>query len=174
MIQIGFRAGDGMVRLRALFVGCVLAGIANPSSAQTPAMSDSEFLVSVTDADGVAHVKPSNVVPLIPDRACYAWRLQLGQGDKLVSATEVFTLPAEPKQWGGIDGDEYSSSKISGDRKVSETTLFYKPKDGWISHGWCVADGDPTGPYSIKVLVGDRLIHEFQFRVENAPASSVP
>jgi hypothetical protein len=32
-----------------------------------------------------------------------------------------------------------------------------------------VADGDPTGPYSIKVLVGDRLIHEFEFKVVQAP-----
>ena len=159
-----------MVSLRVLFVGCALAATANPSWAQAVAATDTEFLVSVTDADGVAKIHASNVVPLIPDRACYEWRVKLGQGDKLVSVTEVFTLPAEPKQWGGIDGNEYSLSKLSGDRKVSETTMFYKPQDGWISHGWCVAEGDPTGPYSIKVLVGDRLVHEFDFTVENTPA----
>lgn len=163
-----------MVSFRALFVGCALAAVANPSSAQTSTTTDTEFLVSVTGADGVAHVEHSNVVPLIADRACYQWRIRLELGDKLVSTTEVFTLPAVPKQWGGIDGNEYSSSKISSDRKVSETTLFYKPKEGWISHGWCVAEGDPTGRYSIKVLIGDRLIHEFEFRVENVPASSTP
>lgn len=161
-----------MIGLRALLVSCAVVAMANPSLAQTSTPSDSDFLVSVTDADGVAHVEASNVVPLIPDRACYEWRVRLGQGDKLVSVTEVFTLPAEPKQWGGIDGNEYSLSKLSGDRKVSETTMFYKPLDGWISHGWCVADGDPTGPYSIKVLVEDRLIHEFEFKV--VPESSTP
>ncbi|ESW83898.1 hypothetical protein X770_25235 [Mesorhizobium sp. LSJC269B00] len=163
-----------MVRLRALFVGFVLVAMATPSSAQAPTATDSEFLVSVTEADGATHVRPSNIVPLIPDSACFEWRVRLAQGDRLVSVTEVFALPAEPRQWGGIDGNEYSLSKLSGDRRVSETTMFYKPQDGWISHGWCMAEGDPIGPYSIKVLVGDRLVHKFDFSVENAPASSKP
>jgi hypothetical protein len=157
-----------------MVVLCALQVIGSPCLAQTPIATDVEFLVSVTGADGVTHTEPSNVVPLIPDRACYEWRIRLEFGDQLITATEVFALPAMPKQWGGVDGNEYSSSKISGDRKVSETTLFYKPKDGWIAHGWCVADGDPAGQYSIKVYVGDRLIHEFEFRAENVRASPIP
>jgi len=146
-----------MISLRAFFVSCAVMAMASSSSAQTSTPGDSEFLVSVTDADGASHVVASNVVPLIPDRACYEWRVRLGQGDRLVSVTEVFSLPAEPKQWGGVDGNEYSLSKLSGDRKVSETTMFYKPLDGWISHGWCVADGDPTGEHAPFLLLKDAL-----------------
>lgn len=138
--------------------------------AQTLTPADAEFLVSITGADGVRQTVHSSVVPLLPERACYEWRIRIGSDEKLVKATEVFTLPGAPKQWGGVDENSYSASQLSGDRTVAETTLFFSPTDGWISNGWCVADGDPVGQYSIKVHVGDRMVHEFSFTVENVLA----
>ena len=140
--------------------------------AQTPpTAAEAEFLVAITDSNGGTRVARSDTVPLVPGRVCYEWRIRLDRGDRLVQVREVFELPAKPTTWGGAD-DDYSSSEISGDRKTSETSQFYKPKDGWIAHGWCVADGDPAGPYSIKVYVGEKLLHAFDFKAEIVPGST--
>ena len=160
-----------MTRLRATVLLCGLCLASSSAWAQAPGAAETEFLVAITGSNGATRVEHSNIVPLIPGRVCYEWRIRLTPGDRLVSAREVFELPATPALWGGVDGDDYSSSKLSKDRKISETTMFYRPKDGWIEHGWCVAEGDPAGPYSIKVYVGEQLLHAFNFNAETMPGS---
>jgi len=159
-----------LTRLRATVLLCGL--VTSAAWAQTPGAAETEFLVAITGSNGATRVERSNSVPLIPGRVCYEWRIRLTSGDGLVSAREVFELPAPPALWGGVDENDYSSSQLSKDRKISETTMFYRPKDGWISHGWCVAEGDPAGPYSIKVYVGETLLHAFDFNVESVPDSN--
>jgi hypothetical protein len=126
----------------------------------------SDFLVISADGAGGTNITSTTTVPLLPD-VCYAWRLRLAGIAKLLKVVEIFTLPAPPKLWGGVDGNEYSPSTLSADRRVSETTKFYTPKDGWISNGWCVAEGDPAGRYSIRVTVDGHTLHEFNFTVQS-------
>ena len=49
------------------------------------------------------------------------------------------------------------------------TALSLVPDNGWISHGWCVAEGDPEGAYRIEVSRGDTLLHAFDFQLQRAP-----
>ena len=147
---------------------CLLTLDAGTALAQAAVVQGTEFDVLMSDGQGNVQTVQSNVVPLIPGTVCYGWRIRLGGGDKLLKITEIFALPAAPKIWSG-EGDQFSPSKITKDRRTSVTTQFFPMHDGWFGHPWCVAPGDPVGAYTIEVYLGQQLLHEFDFTVEKVP-----
>jgi len=143
--------------------GAWLTGAAPALSAE---VAEVEFLVSVSDGEGNQRSIQADVVPYLPDRACFGWRLRLAGTPTLVRYREVLTLPEAPAFWTGED-DTYSPHKYSADRTTATTEEFAAPdKEGWISSHWCIAEGDPVGAHSIDVYIDDSLVRHFAFEVK--------
>lgn len=122
---------------------------------------DADFVVSSANAAGEQVVQSTRVVPNTVG-TCYAWRLRLGKTKTAVEITEVLRLPSAPETWApGSDG-----SDISGDGLNATTALSLVPQDGWITHGWCVAEGDPAGRYRIEVSTGSKSLQVFGFELK--------
>lgn len=110
-------------------------------------------------------------IPLLPGEACYYWYIQLSKAKGDIAFTEVMTLPAPPADWGDaatIEGITISEDGMSVTREGSMV-----PTEGWISNGWCIVEGDPTGPHLIEVRIGEELVGSFGFEVV-APEGDTP
>jgi len=111
-------------------------------------------------------VTESARVPLRPITACYRWRIDVSPQDRTIAVREVFRLPQAAPEWGIQQSPEREFTAVSQDR-VSAVTEFQAPlSEGSFGHGWCVAQGDPAGTHVMRIYVGDRLIHSFEFQVE--------
>ena len=146
----------------ALFLAALFAAPA--ATAAAPVVQESEFLVYLIEGNATSVVK-TDIVPLIPNQVCFGWRLRLAGTGSVVKAVEELTLPEPPASWIGIDGDEYSPTRISPDRRTATTTSFYTLQDGWIEHSWCIAEGDPAGPHTIRILAEGEVLKRFDFTV---------
>lgn len=133
--------------------------LAQPALAQT--VVDSDFVLQINQGQSGEVIESTTLIPLL-DGACYEWRLKLAKTKGAVDITEVFTLPSAPAGWGDV-GDNVT---ISDDMLVATSTMSLVPEDGWIWHGWCVAEGDPVGDYMIEIEVGDEVLATFPFTVE--------
>ncbi|NIA72440.1 hypothetical protein HBA54_28015 [Pelagibius litoralis] len=156
---------------RALTAAVLMALLAfgSPSKpawaeSQAVVVEQAEFLVSVDDGQGRERRIRADIVPFLPNRACFGWQIKLSDAPPVIRYREVLTLPSAPKFWSG-ENDEYSSHRFSADRTTATTEEFAAPKDGWLSSRWCIAEGDPTGPHSIDVYIDDRLARRFEFEV---------
>ncbi|MEO8686049.1 MAG: hypothetical protein ABI414_14565 [Devosia sp.] len=145
------------MRLRTAWAVVALATLSTAALAQE--VIDADFLVSSTNAAGEQVVQSTRVVPNT-EGACYAWRLRLGKTKTAVEVTEVLRLPSAPENWGGSDPSEISSNGLN-----ATTALSLVPEDGWITHGWCVAAGDPTGRYRIEVSSATKSLQVFGFEL---------
>jgi len=110
----------------------------------------------------------TTIVPLVPKRVCYGWRIKVPSSIKLIKFREEFTLPNEPKRWSG-ENDEFATNKIIDKRRTSVTIGFIAPDKGWVKHVWCVLKGDPEGNHSMKVYINDEFIKKFDFEVRRLP-----
>ena len=139
-----------------------LLALAQPAFAQT--VTEKDFVLTIPGANGAADVVESTtLVPMLAG-ACYNWWLKLGKTKGDVEVSEAFTLPSAPASWGTVN----DTTTISADKLTATSTMSLTPDDeGWITHGWCVAEGDPTGDHKIVVKAGDRVLGEFPFQVEN-------
>jgi hypothetical protein len=113
---------------------------------------------------GEDQFKTDGVVPLLPDNACYNWYIRLG-GDPPKAATEILTLPEALADWGDLATDPEDGIDISADGKVATRSFVPdQDADGWFTHGWCVAAGDPVGAHSIEVAVDGETIATYDFQ----------
>ena len=130
-----------------------------------PAVTDTQFLV----ADGSGPPVASTQVPYRPNTSCYWWVITVAPASRELAIREVFELPGSAPIWGGDPTtgvpDDGSVTAVNRDRSIGVTEFVDSLDDGMITHGWCVAEGDPTGPHRIRVFVGDALLHEFRFEV---------
>ena len=126
-----------------------------------------EFVVGISDGSFKPVYSPSNVVPLLPDRACFGWRIRISGDEKLVFTREILKLPDQPAYWSGED-DSYDTSRISEDRTTATTEEYRPVKNGWVENYWCVSDGDPTGDCLIEVSIGDLPAERFEFQIVSA------
>lgn len=154
--------------VRLLLSGLFLL-LAGPAPGRAASVVRAEFVVMLRDGAGNQAVVQSNIVPLLPDRACYGWRIRLAGATGVVSFKEIFSIPAEPATWSG-EKDEFSPNVIAKDRKTAVTEKFAMPLEGWISHSWCVAAGDPAGNYSMDVHIEGKFAKRFDFEVRRIPA----
>jgi hypothetical protein len=152
----------------------VLTAIAMAAAAQeggkgpVPTVTATHFLVS----DGAATPVESRRVPYRPGSSCYQWVIEVPREDRELAVREVFQLPGGARIWGGVDFDvdaaapqDDAMTVVNGDRSTGVTEFTDSLDDGVISHGWCVAPGDPTGAHRIRVFIGDRLLQEFRFEI---------
>lgn len=147
--------------MKHLLLTAGLLVLAQPTFAQT--VTETDFVLTIPGANGAKDVTESTtLIPLLPG-SCYNWWLKLGKTKGDVTVTEIFTLPSEPAGWGTVN----DTTTISEDNLTSTTTMSLTPDDqGWIGHGWCVAEGDPTGDHHITIKAGTRVLGEFPFQVE--------
>ena len=154
----------------------LLTAIAIAAAAQAggkavlPTVADAVFLVS----EGSGEPVPSNRVPYRPNSSCYTWIISVAPERRELAVREVFDLPAAARIWGSEGSstppEDGSVTLVNPDRSTAVTEFTDSLEDGVISHGWCVAAGDPTGPHRIRVFVGDELLHEFRFEVVPNPS----
>ena len=146
----------------AFLLTATTLALVHPALAQSaPTVTDKAFSVTVTDADGNSQSNFTDVVPLV-EGACFQWQLQLGKAKLPVDVTETFTLPSAPATWGTSRDD----ITISADRKTATSPLTITPVDGWIWHGWCIAEGDPAGAHRFEITANGTQIGVFDFTVE--------
>lgn len=149
----------------------LLAAGQAPARSQAVRTESAEFVVFLTDGRGGLQVLGSKIVPLVPNLACYGWRIRVLDIQGTVKMREVFTLPKEPDYWGG-ETDEFGTNRIVGDRRTSITERFEVLRDGWVANSWCVAEGDPEGRYTMEVFINDVFIERFDFLVREPDESS--
>jgi hypothetical protein len=138
-----------------------ILALATPAWAQT--VTETDFTISVPNGSGDPVVESTTLVPLLAE-TCYNWHLRLAKVKGEVEITEIYTLPSAPQTWGLSEG---SNIVVSDDQKSAISTLSLTPEDGWISSGWCVSKGDPEGDYSFEIKAGDKLLHRFEFELQN-------
>jgi hypothetical protein len=150
----------------ALSLGAAALWLFVPLAGQAFTLAASEFLVSVSDGESTLRSIESDVVPYLPDRACFGWRLRFAEPPALARYREVLQLPAAPAFWSGED-DPYSPHRYSADRTTATTEEYAAPDvEGWIASTWCIAEGDPVGPHSVDVYIDGRHVEHFDFEVK--------
>jgi len=152
-----------------LALGCVLAALTGAApaarAAETYSVEVAEFVVSLGDAAGNERTIAADVVPYLPNQACFGWRIRLAVHPTVLKVREVLHLPVAPATWSGED-DEYSPHTFSADRRTATTEEFKVPRDGWLDSHWCIVEGDPVGPHWLEVYIDDDLIKHFDFEVK--------
>ena len=133
--------------------------------AQDIEVLDRYFYGEVATSESENVRKKTNRIPNIPDKVCFGWVIAVKPADRLVKITEIFTLPAAPDNWGGVDDNPYSQTTTSSDRRIATTNRFMALKTGQLENSWCLAEGDSSGDHHIIVLNGDQVLAEFQFEV---------
>jgi hypothetical protein len=110
---------------------------------------------------------PTVTVPYRPDAICYEWVLFFAAEDRTVTVRETLEMPAAPASWGDAPAQ---GAWIDPDGRRAVTEFSDSLADGQIDRRWCVGEGDPLGPYVIRVQAGDRLVEEIRFTmVADAP-----
>ena len=138
-------------------------------------VTDARFFSESVGPDGVAVYVESDVIAYAPEVSCYRWSLAIAPMPGVRTIRERFTLPAPAEQWGGVDRNPESPTRLSAARDAAVTDMIVPLTRGEITNGWCVTEGDPQGPHVIEVLDGARLLHRFEFTVgepEEAPSGT--
>ena len=136
--------------------------------AATPALAlevvESVLQVSYTH-NGTSYVFNDSYVPLLPANVCYTWYLRVDAAATPLTVVERMTLP-EAIQWGTPGSDPGDETVIEEGGKVAVTTIAVTTDDlGWFSHGWCAAEGDPTGGHLFEISAGGAELATFPFTV---------
>ncbi|HEY9009785.1 MAG TPA: hypothetical protein VIN06_02085 [Devosia sp.] len=162
--------------------------LASASSAALGAeIVETRFQVDVT-RDGLTTSSSELLVPYLPDQACYNWFAKFDAATTLeVTLIETLTLPEPLAAWKDYVNDPAEPTQINSDAQGAVTTLKATPdSEGWVSHGWCVAEGDPLGAHNITVTFEGAEVASWDFTVvaaedyqvapatEPAPAESTP
>ncbi|MBG6175491.1 hypothetical protein IWQ55_003322 [Labrenzia sp. EL_208] len=155
----------GTIPRRLFLIVSVFAFLA--TGARAFEIEKTEFVVGLSDGNYDPVYLPSDVVPLLPDRACFGWRIKISGDEKLVFTREILKLPEQPEYWSGED-DKYSTSQISEDRTTAITDEYLPVVDGWVENYWCVSEGDPIGDCLLEVYFGDVPAGRFEFEIVSA------
>lgn len=141
-----------------------LIGLAAAQGASSPpVVLDARFYVQDL-RNRADDMRQSNVVPLRPATSCYHWSIDVRPENRSVTVREVFELPGTAGRW-GVDPTGTAVSDIAADNSAATTFFQESLGDGLLTHGWCVAQGDPAGRHRMRIYVGDHLLREFEFIV---------
>jgi hypothetical protein len=88
------------------------------------------------------------------------WRIQL-KAHRRVTWREEFILPGRPKTWGTAPRTTLAKGETVA---VTEKTVL--PRQGWIRNAWVITEGDPLGPYILKVWIQGTPVKTFHFALE--------
>jgi hypothetical protein len=140
----------------------VLVTTSRLCSAQGLSPDKSLFIVRIKTESGTWKSSESSIVPYLPGRSCFQWRLHLtGDDTAQFVLKQIYTMSARPEQW-----TTNRPMLLTNERK-SATTIerLMLPSDGWITRGWCVAKGDPLGRHIIDVYLNNFLSKRFTFQL---------
>jgi hypothetical protein len=149
--------------MKRMFCVVSILALAAAQSALAQTVLETDFTISVPNGSGDPVVESTTLVPLL-EGTCYDWHLRLGKVKGAIEITELYTLPAAPESWGL---GENNTIVVADDQLSATSTLSLTPSDGWIASGWCVSKGDPEGAYSFEIKAGDKLLHRFEFELQN-------
>lgn len=143
-----------------------LAAIGFCGTALAAEVIDSRFEVDYTH-NGTSVSQIGSIVPNLPESACYYWYLQFDPSSTSeLTLIETLQLPVPLEAWKDYRNDPASEMQISADARSAVVTLKLTPdSDGWTSHGWCVAAGDPLGEHHIGVSLDGAMVGDWTFRV---------
>lgn len=152
-----------------------LALVSASSAASAAEVINSTFQSEFTH-NGQTYTFSDLVVPNLPDASCYYWYLKFDPATKAeVTLVETLTLPEPLAAWVDYVNDPASTTQINADAMSAVTTVTQTPnEDGWISHGWCVAAGDPNGAHSISVTFEGTQVGNWDFSVVAAEDYAFP
>jgi hypothetical protein len=114
--------------------------------------------VSITGLDGKQRNFETNAIPLLYNRACFGWRMQLGGPNRTVSLMEVLTTSQPAEQV--IAGPETS---VSADKTKATTRMTEIVQDGILQRSWCIIPGDPPGTYTYDITIDGEPRGQFVF-----------
>lgn len=136
------------------------------SAASAAEVIDSAFEVHF-NRDGQQFGSVDTIVPYLPDNACYYWFVRFDPATRgEVTLLETFRLPEPLDAWRNYANDPASATQIAADAQGAVTTVTAAPDaDGWVYHGWCVAEGDPLGPHTMSVSFEGKDVAGWQFTV---------
>jgi hypothetical protein len=140
-----------------------LVVVSGSALAQAEEVTDTAFELGLTPPGGETTYTATTAIPYLPGEACYYWYVQLSKPKGDISFVEVMTLPGAPTNWGDLgpdDGVTVADDGMSVTREATQT-----PTDGWISNGWCLVEGDPSGQHHIDVTIGEQVVGSFDFEV---------
>lgn len=135
--------------------------------------------------DGQTYTFSDMLVPNLPDASCYHWYLKFDPATKTeLTLVETLTLPEPLAAWKDYVNDPASTTQVNADAMSAVTTVVQTPdQDGWVTHGWCVAAGDPNGAHNITVTLDGAEVGNWDFTVlaeadysfpEEGPMQEVP
>ena len=133
-----------------------------PGSSEAVVIDAAKFGLMYQGSDDKWHFKETDHIPNKVGTP-YRWFIHLRSDKSKITWKEVFTLPAPAVVWGG---EEKKEVKVSSDRKTAINEMTVSPQNGWISNGWSVAEGDPSGKYVMKIYIEGQFVKEFVFFVE--------
>lgn len=147
-----------------ILAALVLSGAS--SLAMGAEVIDSRFQVEFSRGEQ-SYSYTDTVVPNLPDSACYYWYLQFDAASRsALTLIETLTLPEPLPAWVNFQNDPAAETQINPDGQSATTTLNVTPnEDGWVSHGWCVAAGDPVGAHRLAVALDGTEIGGWDFTV---------
>ncbi len=137
--------------------GVVHSSVPEADATQKITIVEAKFETSEEGTDGIYKTIESNQLPL-REGICYGWKIQLMTLKEEVTWKEELILPSKPKTWG-----ESKKHTLGKDKKTAITKETVTTKNGWISNGWCVVEGDPPGEYMMKIYLDDELVKIFKF-----------
>jgi len=114
---------------------------------------------------GKDYVRNDVLVPLLPKNACYDWHQRFKETSTPIAVTEWLTLPAAI-DWGNLATNPNDGIEIQDNGTGAKSTLSLVTDDtGWVTHGWCAAEGDPLGRHVLEIMAGDKQLAAFGFSV---------
>lgn len=158
----------------------VLSGLVfSAAHAGAAEVIESRFQVEITEGDELV-VSQQPVVPLLADVACYNWYVRFAPRTGELAFVERLVLPGLAASWDPEDGDTTTEIVVDPDG-LGVTSSFTTAPDaeGWVTGGWCVAEGDPLGEHVISVEVDGAPVGSWPFKVVPAadyvaPADAAP
>jgi len=162
MVAAPSDGGTMLVRIIAATACLWALSLGSVSAAE---MVDSDFQVTF-QYGGSEQRLSEDKVPLLPGNACYTWWMKLAPGEAPQTAVETLVLPEPLSDWGDFASNPDDGVTISADNTTATSTFVPEvDSDGWLSKGWCAAEGDPVGPHRIEVSVDGTLLKTYQFEV---------
>lgn len=146
----------------------LLAALLAAPAAAAPATNDIEvtgtrFVAFDTRTEPPA-VAETTTIPYRPQTSCFGWLIEVAPRHGEVTLREELRLPAAAPNWGTGEG-----VTVHPDRAGATSVRRDDLDDGMLTGEWCLSEGDPSGAHRIRVYVGDRLLHSFDFTVLEPP-----
>ena len=132
---------------------------------------DARFGLLQPDAAGDEHFLPATELPAV-DGTAFGWVLEVETGRDRLAWRETLRLPEAPADWGDAAADP--DVAIAADGRSVTARGVAPVTGGTVSRFyWALASGDPAGEYVLEVVVEDRPVARFRFRVP-APVRERP